>query len=217
MLQQDQTIPFPGEVAAWLGDLHPLVEQLGSTDGLVTMASVADTLRLRPVDSAGSLREFLRCYHHEVLSPVELPAIRDAYYHAIRNEARELVELDNRIADMDILRDLHSASRRVGQNQLQRFRPFNDVRLVQRYLQAVDAGEAQGWHTLVYGVTLAVYSLPLRQGLVDYSHQVVWGFIAAMTRSLNLSERQARALYDEFSADLMESVASLFPPPRIVE
>ena len=35
--------------AEWLGDWHPLAEQLGSTDGLVALGSVSSLLRLRPV------------------------------------------------------------------------------------------------------------------------------------------------------------------------
>jgi len=54
--------------------------------------------------------------------------------------------------------------RRVGQSQLKRFRSLRDHRLVQRYLKAVGEGRAHGWHTLVYGITLSVYSLPLIQG-----------------------------------------------------
>src|SRR4051812_45489978 len=37
------------DAAEWLGDWHPLAEQLGSTDGLVTLGSVSTLLRLRPV------------------------------------------------------------------------------------------------------------------------------------------------------------------------
>ena len=51
------------------------------------------------------------------------------------------------------------------------YEPLRDERVVQRYLAAVESGEAHGWHTLVYGLTLVVYSLPLRQGLLGYAHQ----------------------------------------------
>ena len=50
------------EAAEWLGDWHPLAEQLGSADGLVTLASVCALLRLRPVHNVASLRQFLRDY-----------------------------------------------------------------------------------------------------------------------------------------------------------
>jgi urease accessory protein UreF len=97
----------------------------------------------------------------------------------------------------------------VGQAQLRKLRPLRDERLIQRYLRAVEAGQAHGWHTLVYGVTLAIYSLPLRQGLLGYSHQTTRGFIYAAARPLRLSERTCRAVFDGLSTGLAASVAGL--------
>jgi hypothetical protein len=56
--------------------------------------------------------------------------------------------------------------------------------VVQRYLHAVESDQADGWHTLVYGLTMAVYSLPLRQGLLGYAHQTTRGFIYSGARML---------------------------------
>ena len=63
------------DAAEWLGDWHPLAEQLGSTDGLMALGSVSSRLRLRPVQDAGSLRNFLRKYQRQILVPVELPKL----------------------------------------------------------------------------------------------------------------------------------------------
>jgi urease accessory protein UreF len=68
---------------------------------------------------------------------------------------------------------------------------------VQRYLSAVESGQAHGWHTLVYGMTLVLYSLPLRQGLLGYAHQTTRGFIHAAARGLQLKEAECRDLFDE--------------------
>src|SRR5262249_43336882 len=152
---------------------------------------------------------FLEGYHQRVLLPLELPAIYCAHEHTLRNELRELVALDQQIAGEPMLRDFASASRRVGQCQLQKLRPLRDHRLVQRYLQAVENGQATGWHTMVYGVTLAIYSLPLRQGLLGYAHQTTRGFIYSAARGLKLSERKCRALFDELSSDLAGAVEIL--------
>ena len=78
--------------------------------------------------------------------------------------------------------------------------------MVQRYLAAVENREAHGWHTLVYGLTLAVYSLPLRPGLLGYAHQTTRGFIHAAARGLNLTEAECRALFDELCAPLPGAV-----------
>ena len=67
------------DAAEWLGDWHPLAEQLGSADGLVTLGSVSALLRLRPVQDLRSLRSFLRAYHQQILTPLELPSIQAAH------------------------------------------------------------------------------------------------------------------------------------------
>ena len=198
-----------GDAAEWLGDWHPLAEQLGSTDGLVTLGSVSASLRLVPVHDVPSLRNFLGNYHSRILLPLELPAIQSAHGHATRHEVRELVALDQGMAGQPIFSEFAAASQRVGQSQLRKLRPLRDQRAVQRYLHAVESGEAHGWHTLVYGLTLAVYSLPLRQGLLGYAHQTTRGFIYSAARMLSLSEHQCRALFDSLCAGLPEAVEAL--------
>jgi urease accessory protein UreF len=197
------------DAAEWLGDWHPLAEQLGSAAGLVTLASVSSLLRLAPVHDVPSLRHFLLNYQSQILLPFELPAIQCAHGHTARYELRELVALDRQLAAEPVLRGFALASRRVGRCQLQKLRPLRDQRLVQRYLQAVEGGRAHGWHILVYGLTLAIYSLPLRQGLLGYAHQTTRGFIYSAARMLRLSERQCRELFDDLCANLPEAVEAL--------
>jgi urease accessory protein UreF len=207
MIKQNQLAL--SDAAEWLGDWHPLAEQLGSADGLVTLASVSTLLRLGPVRNVSSLRQFLRDYQRQILFPFEWPAIESAHGHATRNEIRELVALDHGLAQEALLRQFATASRRVGQYQLQKLRPLRDQRLVQRYLLAVETGKAHGWHTLVYGVTLAIYFLPLRQGLLGYAHQITRSFIYSAARPLRLSENQCRRVFDSVCADLPEAVETL--------
>jgi urease accessory protein UreF len=85
--------------------------------------------------------------------------------------------------------------------------------VIQRYLHALDTGDAHGWHTLVYGLTLAVYSLPLRQGLLGYAQQTTRGFIHAAARSLRATEAGCRGLFDELCRPLPAAVELLLPRP----
>jgi urease accessory protein UreF len=195
--------------ADWLGDWHPLAEQLGSAGGLVALRSASAGLRLPPVQSLKSLALFLRHYQERVLIPVELPAIRAAYLHTAGRELRELLALDRQLADEPLLETLASASQRVGQRQLRKLKPLRDLRLVRRYREAVEAGRAHGWHTLVYGLTLEVYSLPLRQGLLGYAQQTTRAFIHSAARSLKTSERECRALFEALCGPLPAAVDEL--------
>lgn len=204
-----------GDAAEWLGDWHPLAEQLGSADGLVALSSASAILRLPAVRDLASLRGFLREYQGRVLVPAELPAIQAAHGHTARNESRELICLDRSIAERAEPDVFAAASRRVGRVQLQKLRPLRDLRMVQRYLEAVEAGEAHGWHTLVYGLTLEVYSLPLRQGLLGYAQQTTRGFIYSAARMLQLSEKTCRRLLEDLGRPLPAAVDDLLGQPGL--
>ena len=194
--------PPQPEASELLGDWHPLVQQLGSTEGLVSLSTACHSVRLKNITTPATLLQFLEAYQSHILIPYELPAIQRAFRHATRNETRELVAFDAELGGERVLRAFSSASRRVGQAQLRRLRPLRDHRLVQRYLRAVESGLAAGWHTLVYGVTLSVYSLPVLQGLVSYERQTLLGFIHAVARPLRLSETDCRDLLDQLSPTL---------------
>ena len=183
-----ETKSAPPSPAELLGDAHSLLEQLGLPDELAVTGPLTGAMEFSGVRDLPSLRAFLDTYHAQVLRPIELPAIVSAYQHAVRGEARELIALDKSLAQETGFRDFAAASCRVGQRQLSKLRPLRDQRVVQRYLAAIEAGDARGWHTLVYGVSLAMFSLPLRQGLQNYIEQTARGFIERAARPLRLSE-----------------------------
>lgn len=189
-----ETKSVPRSPAELLGDAHPLLDQLGSADELAVTSTLAGSMEFARVRDLPTLRAFLDGYRSQVLLPVELPAIVSAYQHAVRGEARELVALDQSLAKETVIRDFALASCRVGQRQLSKLRPMRDQRVVQRYLAAIEAGDARGWHTLVYGVSLAMFSMPLRQGLQNYIEQTTHGFIMRAARSLRLTETSCNEL-----------------------
>jgi len=199
--------------AELLGDLHPLLEQLGSAEGMMTLADAAGLLKVPEVRTLESLVVFLHAYKSDLLLALELPAIQKAYHHACGNQTRELIDLDQKLGKMKIPANFACASQRIGRGQLRRLRPLRYERLAQRYLKAVEETEAHGWHTLVYGVTLALYSVPVRQGLINYARQTLSGFVHAAARILQLSEAACRELIEHFCADIPERLENLVNSP----
>jgi len=201
--------PVQGEPTDWLGDWHPLAEQLGSANGLVALSDISASLQIPIVHDLASLKHFLVSYQNQLLLPIELPAIQRAFDHTCRHEVRELAEFDRQLATEPALKPFAEASRRIGHTELLKLRPLRDERIVRRYLDSVDRGEASAWHTLVYGLTLALYSVPLRQGLLGYGYQTMRGFIYAAAKPLKLSEKDCRQLLDELCGNLPATVESL--------
>jgi urease accessory protein UreF len=208
-MKPPQTKVAPIEVENLLGDFHPLIDQIGSTDGLKLTGEVNASLGLDHVKDLTGLKKFLENYRTQLLAPVELPLICQAYAHASRNEFDELISLDHEIARDARLKFFASASKRIGQIQLQRLRPLRDQRGLQRYIRVVDAGEAHAWHTLVYGITLASFSFPLRQGLQNYAQQTLRGFVRSSGCAAQFDQSDCEELLEKITATIPEIIESV--------
>ncbi|NBV21608.1 MAG: hypothetical protein EBS05_06760 [Proteobacteria bacterium] len=194
------------------GDARELLEQLGAPEALPALSLATAALTLEAVRDAATLRRFLAGYRGQILVPVELPAILAAHGHAGRGELRELLALDRALGAEVRLREFRAASAAVGRRQLSKLRPLRDQRLVQRYLRAVEAGEAHGWHTLVFGVFLAQYSLPLRQGLLLYGQRTLGGFLDSAAASLRLTQDEGDEIFAGATRPLVDEVNGLLVP-----
>ncbi len=203
------TIRSTGETAILPGNMHLLMEQIGSVEVLENLSGLPDSSGIAEISRPSDILKFLKVYKQQILEPLELPSICRAFFHANANEARELIEQDQVFGRERVLKAFAETSRRAGRAQLQRLRPLKDQRLAQKYLTAVEKGEAHGWHTLVYGVTLSVYSFPLRTGLVTYCSQIIRGFIRSASEGMVISRAEEDALFDELSASIPAVVEKL--------
>jgi len=192
-----------------LGDLTGLLEQVGRPPELVALAPALNPQLIR--DTAG-LQRFLEAYIQRLLVPIELPAIARAWAHTSRGETRELIALDSELTGQPLLTFFAAASREIGRFQLSALRPLRDQRVVQRYLTAIESGQAQGWHTLVYGLTLFVYSVPLRQGLCHYAEQTVYSLAEIASRRVGLSAAECRDIAGKVLAELPASIEKTLAP-----
>jgi urease accessory protein UreF len=183
-------------------DWRALEEQLGSPDEATAINSEAFASALTNVRTLEQLREFLTQFQTKTIAQAELPTILRAYNHARQNQVREIIDLDRSLKDTFPNEALANASERVGRNQLRKMRGLKTERVVTRYWDAVYKKEAHGWHTVVFGVVLAVYSIPLRQGLNHYGNQTVRGFLEAGAASLRLRAPEINALETSLLADM---------------
>ena len=183
-------------------DFRALEEQLGSPDEATAISSEAFAASLINIRTPDQLREFVAHFQTKTLAHDELPTILRAYNHARRNEAREIIALDRSLKDAFPSEALANASERVGRNQLRKMRGLKTERVVTKYWDAVYKKEAYGWHTVVFGVVLAVYSIPLRQGMNHYGQQTIRGFVEAGATSLRLRAPEMNALENSLLADM---------------
>jgi len=168
------------------------------------------------LETVASWRAFLDRYLDAVLVPWEWPLIAESHRLATLGQAREMVAADQAWSRSQSslpseLRLMGEASFRVGQRQLSRLRSLPDQRVVRRYLAAIEAGEARGWHPLVYGLVLATFAIPLRQGLQHYARQTATGFLLGTPLAERLDEGAQSQLLDEVEGSLIPALQRLLP------
>lgn len=209
---QHPATPTSQELA---GDAAPFAAAVGSAESLAALADLAAFVGIPRPSSIHGLRTFLGRYRDQWLAGIELPAIRDAYHHACRGEVRELIDLDRRLAARLGKTGLANASRHTGRQQLRRLRPLRH-RTLQRYLRAVEAGEATGWHLVVFGILLALFSLPLRQGLAHYAIKTQEGLLDSAATGLALAHADREMLKEDCAAPVAPLLQRILPPSPLV-
>ena len=201
------------EATECLAEYPSLLTALGpGVDDAAGIAAPATIWRER-LDSPEALAGFLARYQSEILVPVELPAILRAHGHTQRNEGRELIAFDGELIREQRLKDFAVASRRVGRSQLRRLRPVKHNRVAQRYLAASDESLVHNWHTIVFGMTLGLYSLPLRQGLVHYAEKTLAGFVSSVQLSRRLKAEACEEVLHRAIAEVPAAVNALIDAP----
>src|SRR5690242_17812941 len=120
-----------------LGELRALLDQLGSTENLISLTAATDALAEPAIANWEVFRKFISAYKLKVLYGRELGAIYRAYAHARSSEARELVALDQELAAVASLKPFAKASRRIAYAQLQTLARLRGERVPGKYLAAV--------------------------------------------------------------------------------
>ena len=144
-----------------------------------------------------------------VVIALDWPVILEAAELTRLGRHRDLIELDQNYPVRRAGR-WTEASFRVGRRQLSRLKACRDLRVVQRYLAAVEDGQAHAWNPIVFGVALAAFHLPYRSGLLHYASTLLRGF-AERCRPRNVPLADWTVWVDSLEAPLPEAVQRLLP------
>ena len=216
-LTQQPFVPESSEELA--GDLAPFSSALGSPEALASLAALADLVQTPRPESLPAVRAFLDRYRERLLAQVELPAVREAHRFAAESDVAGLLALDRSLRGQfgPAGSAFAAASRHVGRTQLRRLRPLRD-RTLQRYLRAVEADEASGWHVVVFGILLATFSLPLRQGLAHYAEKTQHSLLDSATSGLRISATDHAQLRSDCDVAIRGTLQQALPAftPRTV-
>lgn len=201
-----QTTGFPASGLLLGGDASSFLQQIATDETLPELGGAASSFQDGEIKSIEDLRKHAFSYQTGVLHPIEFPGVIRAWQFASQCGSQELVQLDQELSSLPNLQTLAAASQHIGRIHLKRLRPLRDQRVVQRYLAAIERGDARGWHMIVYGLILSVYSIPLCQGLIHYGCASVRGLLSSGAATIRGPQAAVLALEDEAVLNLPGAV-----------
>ena len=189
---------------------HPYEAQLDALEDVLCADTIAQVLGMAPLHSVADLERLLERYRTTLLEPIELPAITRVNIQALRGRSAELIAQDQSFAGMHpewLL--LMPASTRIGRDYLNRLRPMQDERVIQRLIEAVKYDRTPGHHLTVFGLTMAVFSIARRQGLAEYAQFALNAVVSSAAGKLKITQEERDYLLSKSQAQLPQSISRL--------
>ena len=189
---------------------HPYEAQLDALETVLCADTIAQVLGMAPLQSGADLERLLERYRTTILEPIELPAITRVNIQALRGRAAELITQDQSFAGMHpewLL--LMPASTRMGRDYLNRLRPLQDERVIQKLIEAVKYDRTPGHHLTVFGLTMAVFSIARRQGLAEYAQFALNAVVSTAAEKLKITQEERDYLLSRSQTQLPQSISRL--------
>ena len=186
---------------------HPYESQLDALETVLCADTIAQALGLAPLQSTADLEILLERYQTTLLEPIELPAITHSSKLSARGHAGELIALDQDFAGIHpewLL--LMPASTRMGRDYLNRLRPLQDERVVQRFIESVKYNQSPGHHLTVFGLTMSVFSIARRQGLAEYAQFALEAVVSTAAGKLKITQEDRTTILARSQAHLPQAL-----------
>jgi urease accessory protein len=152
-----------------------------------------------------SCQQLLTTLCHNALGPCDIVFCRAAYHHAMADDLEALTALDRLLNAHKVARELRQESQHTGKAFLRASLALTSTPLLQRYLQAIQAGRASGHHAVAFGLVAQCLSLPAESAIHAYAYNVIAGLVAAAIRLVPLGQSDGQRLLHDLAPTLIEA------------
>ena len=134
--------------------------------GMYTTSNGLETLFYsKKIKNANELRDLIKVYVQHQIGPADCTALGNAFDYADKSDLSKLLEVDQMIYSMKLVKEIRDASTRSGTQLLRCLTSFiTDNKLMNEYQQSIKDGQATG----VYSTVMAVASNALRLGMLQH-------------------------------------------------
>ncbi|MBX0322171.1 urease accessory protein UreF [Halomicroarcula sp. F13] len=158
------------------------------------------------VTDATDLEALLETYLRRQVGPAELVALRRAHAAAREGDIDAICAADRRLAAVTLAAEFRESAQQSGDRLLSLQRDLREDDLLERYADAVAAGDASGNYAVVLGVAAGLAGIGARRACLLCCHGFVTGLLGAAQRLLSLGHTDAQRILDDLRSVMAAAV-----------
>jgi urease accessory protein len=191
--------------AAWLASLLQVTDSAFPTGGYAHSAGFEQIVQLGVVRDAATMAGYLRDHVWSALAQFELPVVRLSREAARRDDATELLALDEIVEATKGTRELREASRALGRRRLAGLQGIQLNSMPSAFAQAVEGHRTPGHHAVIFGAALA--NLPEDALLTAWTFQALSSLCLTAPKLLRIGQDAVQRLLADALADVELNIA----------
>jgi urease accessory protein len=163
---------------------------------------------------ADELRDLIKIFLEYQIGPADCTALGNAYEYASRSDLKGLLEVDNTIHAMKLVKEIREASSRSGTQLLRCIHSFiRGNKILDDYLVALKEGKGYGPYPVGLAIAANAFSIPKRKAgtMMLYSFSV--SIVGAALRLGMLQHFDGQRVIDELKPTISRIVESFISRP----
>ncbi len=186
--------------------------------GMYTTSSGLEAIfyseRKKKMMKAEELRDLIRVFLEYQIGPADCTALGNAYEYALKSDVTGLLEVDNIIYAMKLVKEIRDASSRSGTQLLRCIHSFiQGNKTLDGYVAAVKDGKGYSPYPVALAIAANAFSIPKRKAglMLLYSFSV--SVVGAALRLGMLQHFDGQRVIDELKPTISKTVQSFIDRP----
>jgi urease accessory protein len=185
--------------------------------GMYTTSNGLETLFYsKRIKSPNELRDLIKVYVEHQIGPADCTALGNAYEYADKSDLPKLLEVDQIIYSMKIVREIRDASTRSGTQLLRCLTSFiTNNELMNQYQQAIKKGQAAGVYSTVMAVACNTLKIPKRKAAIIMLYTFCVSIVGASLRLGMLQHFEGQRIIHELKPTILDTMINNIDRPLI--
>jgi urease accessory protein len=168
------------------------------------------------INDANKLRDLIKVYINHQIGPADCTALGNSYECAQRSDLQKLLEVDQILFSMKLIREIREASTRSGSQLLRcliSFIPDND--LLNKFQNAIKHGQATGVYPVVMALACRTLDISKNTAGIIMLYSFTVSMVGAALRLGMLQHFEGQRIIHELRPEIVETVRKNIERPLI--